>query len=237
MREFLFGGEHLPAWYFFLRAFILYFTLVMVTRWMGHRQVGIISGHNYLIAAGIVSLAGMRMVNSHSSLAAGLAIIVIYGSISVTLSKLDLRWPLRIDRQPITLINEGRLLSENLRKARITLNELLALMRLGGCPLLSEAWIAVFEPTGKLSVIKKANASPVTRKTLGLTPVLVGSSTVLIREGQIDKTGITKAQWDESWLKYVLDQQYRITDVKQIYLAAVEPDNSLFVVLKNGNEG
>lgn len=136
MREFLFGGEHLPAWSFSLRALILYFTLVIVTRWMGHRQVGIISGHNYLIAAGIVSLAGMRMVNPQSSLTAGLAIIVIYGLISVLLSKLDLRWSLRVDRQPITLINEGRLLPENLRKARITLNELLSLLRLRGCPLL-----------------------------------------------------------------------------------------------------
>lgn len=30
---------------------------------MRERQVGILSGHNYLVAAGIVSLAAVRMVN------------------------------------------------------------------------------------------------------------------------------------------------------------------------------
>jgi len=50
------GSKSLPFWAFAIRATLLYFSLIVVTRWMGHRQVGILSGHNYLAAAGIVSL-------------------------------------------------------------------------------------------------------------------------------------------------------------------------------------
>lgn len=45
---------------------------------MGHRQIGILSGHNYLVSAGIVSLAIMRMINPESSLIAGIVIIFVY---------------------------------------------------------------------------------------------------------------------------------------------------------------
>lgn len=174
--DLLFGAEHLPIWVFPIRAAALYLALVAATRWMGHRQVGILSGHNYLVAAGIVSLAALRMVNSQSSFVAGLAIVAIYAGINVLLSRLDLRWPLLIDREPISLIVQGRLVPENLRKARVTVDELLALLRLGGCPRLSEAWSAVLEPSGKLGIVKKASASPVTRGDLGLGPVSVGYS-------------------------------------------------------------
>ncbi|MDP2873499.1 MAG: hypothetical protein Q8P31_13315 [Bacillota bacterium] len=68
--ELFFGGVRLPFWMFSVRAVVLYLALVAATRWMGHRPVGILSGHNYLVAAGIVSLAALRMVNSESSLVA-----------------------------------------------------------------------------------------------------------------------------------------------------------------------
>ncbi len=174
--DLLFGAEHLPFWIFPIRAAALYLALVAATRWMGHRQVGILSGHNYLVAAGIVSLAALRMVNSQSSFAAGLVIVAIYAGINVLLSRLDLRWPLLIDREPISLIVRGRLVPENLRRARVTVDELLALLRLGGCPRLSDAWSAVLEPSGKLGIVKKKAASPVTRGDLGLGPLPVGGS-------------------------------------------------------------
>lgn len=56
------GAKDLPFWAFAVRAVILYSALIFVTRMMGKRQIGILSGHNYLVAAGIVSLAAVRMV-------------------------------------------------------------------------------------------------------------------------------------------------------------------------------
>jgi hypothetical protein len=57
---------------------ILYIALIIATRMMGHRQVSILSGHNYLVAAGIVSLAAVRMLTPESSLISGLVIVFVY---------------------------------------------------------------------------------------------------------------------------------------------------------------
>ncbi|KRF05478.1 hypothetical protein ASG89_20320 [Paenibacillus sp. Soil766] len=230
MTELLFGGSNLPIWMFAIRAFVLYIALIIVTRWTGHRQVGILSGHNYLIAAGIVGLAGIRMVNPKSSLVSGLVIVVIYGGISVLLSKLDLRRPFLVDREPIALIEQGKLVPRNLVRARVTLDELLALLRGNGCPRISDAWAAVLEPTGKLGVILRESAGPVTRKIYGLPSIPVGSTVPLIQDGRVHNEGLKQIKKDKTWLKRTLDQQFGILDWSQLWAVLAEPNGTLVVL-------
>jgi uncharacterized membrane protein YcaP (DUF421 family) len=232
----LFGGARLPFWTFSVRAVVLYLALIAATRWMGHRQVGILSGHNYLVAAGIVSLAALRMVNSESSMVAALAIVGVYAGINVLLSRLDLRWPLLIDREPISLIAGGRMVPENLRRARVTVDELLALLRLGGCPRLSDVWWAVLEPSGKLGIVKKSAASPVTRRDLAMGPVLVGISNPVIREGRLTEEAARQMDGDEDWLWRALKQS-GVTKLDEVFLAAVDPDGSMTVVREGPEMG
>ena len=49
--SFMEGSKNLSTFALALRAIILYIALIIATRMMGHRQVGILSGHNYLVAA------------------------------------------------------------------------------------------------------------------------------------------------------------------------------------------
>ena len=97
--SFMEGSKNLSIFALALRAVILYIALIIATRIMGHRQVGILSGHNYLVAAGIVSLAAIRMLNPESSLTSGLVIIFVYAFINIFLSYLDIIWPNAIDRE------------------------------------------------------------------------------------------------------------------------------------------
>ena len=91
LRGFLNGAKDLPFWVLAIRAIFLYIALIIATRLMGHRQVGILTGHNYLVAAGIVSLAAIRMINSESSFVSGLVIIFCYAGVNILLSYLDLK--------------------------------------------------------------------------------------------------------------------------------------------------
>lgn len=104
---FINGGKDLPFWALAIRAIILYIALIIATRFMRHRQVGILSGHNYLVAAGIVSLAAIRMVNPESSLISGLVIVFVYAGVNVLLSFLDIKFPRLIDRKPVLLIQSA----------------------------------------------------------------------------------------------------------------------------------
>lgn len=71
------GAKNLTFFETFLRVTILYFTIFIMTRIIGHRQVGIVSSFNFIIHAGMAHVATSRMVNPESSLIAAILVIIV----------------------------------------------------------------------------------------------------------------------------------------------------------------
>jgi uncharacterized membrane protein YcaP (DUF421 family) len=225
--EFWFGGKELPFWAFGLRAFILYVCLIIATRFMRQRQIGILSGHNYLVAAGIVSLAAVRMVNPEASLLAGIAIIFTYAGINVLWSYLDLKFPKQIDRHSIKLIENGKLIKKNLSETHVTIDNLIGQLRLKDVHNLSEVTLAILEPTGKINVVKKTQALPVTRKQMKLPLKNIGLSTVLIYDGKIQEENLKNIGKDVNWLNKKIREKGFLKS-KDVFLALLESDGTVY---------
>ncbi|HWR43480.1 YetF domain-containing protein [Sporomusa sp.] len=222
------GSKDISTLALVIRAIILYIALIAATRMMGHRQVGILSGHNYLVAAGIVSLAAVRMVSPESSLTAGLVIVFVYAGVNVLLSYLDIKWPKGIDRQATVLMQGGRLLKANLLDCHVTLDNLLGQLRLKGAHNLSEIDTIVLEPYGKISVVKKPEALPVTRKQMNLPPKPVALPTILIYDGVIDEVNLHQLGLDHVWLLKKLGEK-GITNPKDVFLAMLEAQGTVYI--------
>ena len=90
----------------------------------------ILAGHNYLVAAGIVSLAAVRMVNPNTSIISGIVIILVYAAANVFISFLDIKFPRKVDRHSTILIENGKLNKKNMLDARITIDNLMGQLRL-----------------------------------------------------------------------------------------------------------
>lgn len=222
------GSKNLSIFALALRAVILYIALIIATRIMGYRQVGILSGHNYLVAAGIVSLAAIRMLNPESSLASGIVIIFVYAFINTFLSYLDIKWPDVIDRKPTILMKDGILLRQNILDCHVTLDNLLGQLRLKGAHNLSEIDSIVLEPHGKISVIKKPEAQPLTRKQMNLPPKMEALPTILIYDGKIDNQNLHMLGLNHEWLMTKLREK-GITNSKDIFLAMLESDGTVYI--------
>jgi len=222
------GGKELTVSMLMARAVILYIALIIATRLMGHRQVGILSGHNYLVAAGIVSLAAVRMVNPQSSLTAGLLIIFAFTGVNVLLSYLDLKWPRAIDQQASVLMEGGRLIKSSLMDCHITIDNFLGQLRLKGVHNLSELDSVILEPYGKISISKKPSALPVTRIELQLSPKPAAASTILIYDGSIQDEALRQVGLDRQWLEGQLLKN-GISDYQKVFLAMLEASGTLYI--------
>ncbi|KZL92941.1 DUF421 domain-containing protein [Clostridium magnum] len=226
--SFMEGSKNLSVIALALRAIILYIALIIATRLMGHRQVGILSGHNYLVAAGIVSLAAIRMLNPQSSLTSGLVIIFVYAFVNIFLSYLDIKWPRLIDRKQTLLMKDGIIIRENMLDCRVTLDNLLGQLRLRGAHNLSEIDTIVLEPYGKISVIKKPEALPLTRKQMNLPPKTISLPTILIYDGKIDERNLHAMGLEHDWLMTKLKEK-GITNPKDIFIAMLESDGTVYM--------
>lgn len=228
--DFMNGSKDLSTLALVLRAIILYIALIIATRMMGHRQVGILSGHNYLVAAGIVSLAAIRMLNPESSLISGIVIIFLYAFVNIFLSYLDIKWPKAIDRKPVILMKSGILLKENMLDSHVTLDNLLGQLRLKGAHNLSEIDSIVLEPNGKISVIKKPEAIPLTKKQMNLPSRTVILPKILIYNGKIEERNLDQMGLNNDWLLTRLGEK-GITNLKDVFIAMMESDGTVYVSL------
>jgi uncharacterized membrane protein YcaP (DUF421 family) len=222
------GGKELSLSVLMARAVILYIALIIATRLMGHRQVGILSGHNYLVAAGIVSLAAVRMVNPQSSLTSGLVIVFAFAGVNVLLSYLDLKWPRAIDQQASVLMEDGKLIKSSLMDCHITIDNLLGQLRLKGVHSLSDLDAVILEPYGKISISKKPAALPVTRVEMQLSPKPTALSTILIYDGVIQEENLRQIGFDRQWLAEKLLEN-GTNDCSKVFLAMLEASGSVYI--------
>ena len=62
------------------------------------------------------------------------------------------------------LIDKGEINVKEMRALRITINDLMEQLRIGGAPSINDVDFAVMESNGELSIIQKAEKRPLTAK-------------------------------------------------------------------------
>ena len=111
----------------YLRTVVLYLVLIFVIRLMGKRQIGQMEPSEFVVTMLVANLASIPMQDSGIPLLSGLVPILTVLGAELALSAGAMR-SLLLRRllcgKPVILIDNGKLLPENLRSTRITLDEL-----------------------------------------------------------------------------------------------------------------
>ena len=128
--------------------------------------------------------------------------------------------------KPSVVIAHGRIVEKELWSLRYNLDELLSQLRQ------KDAYdFAILEPTGKLSVIPKAEKRPVQPADLGLSPARSGLPVNLIVDGVVDDEMLRELGKSRDWLRNQLARQ-GIGDPGDVLLCTVDAQGQLFVQVK-----
>ncbi len=225
---FWWGGDALPLHFIALRAVILYLAVVAATRLMHFRHVGVMARHNYLVAAAVVGISGSRILTPQSSPVYALAVIAFLTALGVFFSYLDLKLPRFAVMRPTAVIKYGKMEKANMRRANITIDNLLGQLRLHGVFNLNDVESAYLEATGKISVLKKPTARPAMRRQLNLPECPACPPTPLIYDGEVKNENLARLNLSRRWLEKELQKQ-GYPSVSAVFFAALLPDGGLYV--------
>ncbi|HWI65629.1 MAG TPA: DUF421 domain-containing protein [Symbiobacteriaceae bacterium] len=131
--------------------------------------------------------------------------------------------------QPQVLVENGRVLKANLILNQIAVEELVAALREKGFPELADVEFALLEASGKLSVIPKSQARPLTPRDLDLQTDYEGLATLIISDGIVDAANLHKVNLDEAWLQSQLAKR-GVSDPREVLFASLDTQGELFVV-------
>ncbi|HSU79671.1 MAG TPA: YetF domain-containing protein [Candidatus Angelobacter sp.] len=159
----------------------------------------------------------------------------LYYSVLFTLIYLLFTWMKRKKRfhnwfvaSPTVLIRNGDILEEGLHQNRLTVSELLAMIRAKGFASPNDVEMATLEEIGQLSVIPKANARPIEVSDLQLSVSPAFISIPVIMEGVVLNHNLKFLKRDEAWLKKELKEMgYNDQAIGSITLASYTQDGKL----------
>ena len=139
-----------------LRVAIVYFFLIFALRVMGKREFSEFSPMELIVLLLIPELFQESIIGQDTSLAnaligASTLLLLVFGTSA--LSHLSPKVEKVVESSPTVLAHQGKLIERNMRRERITPEELYSEIRGSGLERLDQVRWAILESNGKISVV------------------------------------------------------------------------------------
>lgn len=217
-----------------LRTLAAVVSLYFLTKLLGKRQVSELSVFEYITGITIGSLAAYIGLDQDAQWYLGILSIAVWVAVSYAIEWLQIKSKKSrdfLDGTSQVLIRDGQLMEDNLKKEKITADELMQGLRSKDVFRLADVEFALIEPSGEINVQLKKEHQPLTASDLGLVMQRERTPQIIIMDGNIMDKQLRVEGLDERWLKQELDK----LDVKveDVFLAQVDSNRQLYVDLYN----
>ena len=212
-----------------IRTVVLYLLIIVGIRLLGKRQVGELEPSELTLALIIADLASVPMLS-------GLIPIVILLAVATILSVLSaksIRFRALLCGRPSVVIQDGLVLEQELRKNRLTVDELMEELRIQGYTDFQAIKFAILETNGQLSVLPYAEQKPPTCAQLDLQPQETGLPVILISDGRLLDQNLKSRGYERRWLDKQLAAR-GLSSPTQVFLLTVDQSGNTYCIRKGG---
>ena len=221
-----------------IRTLILYAVVVTSVRLMGKRQIGELQPSELVIAIMISDVATIPMDNLGVPLINGIipVLTLLFAEVGLSYASMKSKKVREaVVGKPSILIRNGVIDNVEMERLRFNLDDLTEELRLNSITDIKDVDFAILETDGRLSVILKTEAQPVTIKDLNLPADKQTVPCIVIQDGKIIDNELKRSGKSVTWLKKQL-RNNKVKSIDDVFLASVDSNNSLFVQLKQGGE-
>lgn len=143
-----------------VRAVVAFLFVLLLTRVVGRRELSSLQPFDLILLVMIGDLVQQGVTQNDFSLTGMLLVGSTIGVLAVLVSWTSFRFPkLRpvLDGEPVVVVQEGKPIEKNLRRNRLTVEELQAAARQEQIGSLDDVQWAVLETSGRISFIPKSS--------------------------------------------------------------------------------
>ncbi len=213
-----------------IRTVIIYFTVLLVIRVMGKREVGQLSTFDFVVAIMIAEIAVFPMEELQIPIYIGLIpmFILVGAEILVSYVCLKSRFLRKIlDGGPSIIISDGFILEKEMRRQRYNMNDLLAQLREKNIFDIAHVKYAILETSGKISIMLKTPHRSLTSGDINLGLPEEDLSYPLIFDGEVVQQNLVLLDLTDDWLADRL-KEYNL-GFKDILYASLDSRGKLFL--------
>ena len=217
-----------------IRTIALYLFIVVGIRLLGKHQIGQLEPSELVLTLIIADLASVPMQDNGIPLLSGLIPIVVLLALSSILSALctkSIRFRALLCGRPSVVVENGQVVQEELKKNRLTLDELMEELRIQGYAEFKSIKFALLETNGQLSVLPYANQKPPTARDLKVSVEEGGLPRVVVSDGRLLEHNLRGAGYEHNWLEKQL-AAHGLHSHRQAFLLTVDEGGNTCCVPK-----
>ena len=141
-----------------VRAAVVYVVVLIYTRILGRRELSQLQPFDLIMLVVMGDLVQQGITQSDESVTGTLVVISTIALLSVAVSWVSFRFrPMRLltEGEPIVLVQDGRPIERNMRRERITIDDIREQIRQAEMSSLDEVKWAILENDGQISCIPR----------------------------------------------------------------------------------
>lgn len=211
-----------------IRSLITLVTLFLLTKLLGKKQLSKLSYFEYIVGIIIGDITGTLTMSTEASLVNGITSLFIWTIASVIISYISLknkRFRDIVEGKARVFIKDGKILEGNLKRERISTDELLEMLRKKDVFSPSEVEFAILEADGELSVLVKRDYRAVRPSELWLHLPEEKEPIAVIMDGAILEDVLKSIGKTKEWLEVRLSEKQ--INVEEIFLGELHSDGKL----------
>ncbi len=215
-----------------VRALILYPFLILVIRLMGKRQLGEMEASEFVVTMLIADLASVPMQDLGTPLLYGLIPIITVLLLELILSSLSFQSvAIRklICGKPVILMENGQIIQRNLRRTRLTTDELVEHLRDKNIVDLSTVKYAILETSGQINALLKEENQPLTLKDMEKPATPYSLPVTIISNGKLMMDNLNLSGKTMTWVNQYLSEKG--CQVEQVVLLTVDQHGKTYLSL------
>lgn len=215
-----------------VRTLVAAVALFLLTKILGKRQVSQLSLFEYLTGITMGNLVAYVSLDVEENWYLGLVALAVWGGVSLLIEYLQIKSKKARDFigfKSTILIRDGKVLEDNLRKERLSSDELMEELRKKNVFQLADVEFALMEGSGEINVLMKREHQPLTPKHLGIQVGPEKSPEAVVMDGKVMPESLRTMGYSQGWLHDQLDK-YNVK-IEDVFLAQVDTYGQLTIDL------
>lgn len=212
----------------FVRSIILYLAVLIALRVMGKGEIAEMNCFDLVITFLLAEVASIPMENNNIPMINGIASITGLVLMQTLISFLTLKsrkLNTFLSGKPSILIDKGKIIYKELKKEKVSIDELLEQLRVQGYFSIKDVQYAILETDGNLSVLPSAGYDSTPRANFRHLPLS------LILDGSIINENLNIINKDIAWLNEVLKAN-NIASQTNVLLCVLDENDKVYIQLK-----
>ena len=215
------------------RTLIMYVFLTLGIRIMGKRQIGDMQPNELVVTLLISEIAAIPLQDNGQPLLNGVVAILVLVSVEILLSVVAMKsffCRRLLSGQSIMLIKNGVLDQRAMKRVRMTVLDLIELLREQNVFDISTVSFAVLEVNGDMSIFLKPSKQAVTAEDLKITKDKEGLQLPVISDGKYIEESLTSLDFTKEEIDKILASKH--TTYNNVFLMTIDRYKNMNIINK-----